>query len=132
MKLNIGVCRNESARSLADARWMLPQLPTAVKHRNRDRDAMRVLTPMLLLASCRMPSVEAFTGLSPAPRAVQGQVSSRHTSVSTRVGVRQRRCAAGTSSAVMMAKPTGAELAKETKVDPAVVEAALVEEDKNV
>lgn len=94
---------------------------------------MRVLTPMLLLAGCRLPSVESFTGLTPTPRTMQRQMYSHHTSVSKGIGVRQRRCAVGTAgTAVMMAKPTRAELAKETKIDPAVVEAALVEEDKNV
>lgn len=77
---------------------------------------------MLLLAGCRLPSVESFTGLTPMPRATQ-QRQVYHTSVSR---VHQR------GTAVMMVKPTEAALAKETRVDPAVVEAALVEEDKNV
>lgn len=90
---------------------------------------MRVLTPILLLVGCRVPYIEGFTGLTLSPRATQRQAYP--TSLSTEV--RQRRCTAGTTTAVMMAKPVGeATLAKEAKVDPAVVEAALVEEDKNV
>lgn len=84
---------------------------------------------MLLLAGCRVPSVECFTGLTPTPRVTQRQARSYPTSVSGLV--RQRRCAAGTA-VTMMAKPKDAAVAKEAKVDPAVVEAALVEEDKNV
>eukprot|EP00903_Cladosiphon_okamuranus_P015741 g14529.t1 len=94
---------------------------------------MRFLAPVLFLAGCRLPSVEGFTGLTPTPHAKQRQVYSYHTSVSKGGGVRQKRCAAGIGAGTaVMAKPTGAELAKETRIDPAVVEAALVEEDKNV
>eukprot|EP00752_Nemacystus_decipiens_P008396 g7506.t1 len=46
-------------------------------------------------------------------------------------GVRQRRPCAG-AAMVMMAKPPEAAMVKDTRVDPAAVEAALVEEDKNV
>lgn len=92
---------------------------------------MRVLTPMLLLAGCQVPSVEGFTGLTPTPRAMQRQAYPYPTSSSLSGVVRQRRCGAGTT-VVMMAKPTEAAVAKDAKVDPAVVEAALVEEDKNV
>lgn len=95
---------------------------------------MRVLTPMLLLVGCRVPSVESFTGLALTPRATQ-QRQARPTSLPTTTGVRQRhqqqQCS-GVTTAVMMAKPTEAALIKEKQADPAVVEAALVEEDKNV
>lgn len=90
---------------------------------------MRVLTPLLLLVGCRVPSVESFTGLVLPPRATQIQAYPTSVLPTTSSVVRQRhRCAA-----VMMAKPeTQAALAKGTQIDPAVVEAALVEEDKNV
>lgn len=83
---------------------------------------------MVLLVCCWLRSVESFTGFAMPLRATQSQVYP--TSLST--GIRQRRSAAVTTTAVMLAKPARAALAKETKVDPALVEAALVEEDKNV
>lgn len=88
---------------------------------------MRVLTPMLLLVGCQLRSVESFTGLAFSPRATQRQAY--RTSLATNVRQRPR-----TVTTVKMAvkPPAEAGLAKEAKVDPAVVEAALVEEDKNV
>lgn len=87
---------------------------------------MRVLTP-LLLVGCLIPGMESFTGLAPA-RVMQRQrqVASFPTASSSS---RPRRH--GADVMILAAKSTAAAPA-ETRVDPSVVEAALVEEDKNV
>lgn len=93
---------------------------------------MRVLTPLLLVA-CWLSGIESFTGLAPL-RTVQRQASSRPCFIpaaplstrdhGTHPGMRPRR--------VMMAAKPPAALAQEERVDPTVVEEALIEEDKNV
>jgi len=85
---------------------------------------MRVLTP-LLLAGCLMMGTESFTGLAPA-RVMQRQRQAG--SFST--GSRPRRLP-GADVMILAAQPTSAAPA-EPRVDPSVVEAALVEEDRNM
>ncbi len=91
---------------------------------------MRVLTP-LLLAVCLVPGVESFTGLASA-RVMRRQ---RQTGAFATAGRRPPR--SGADVMILAAKPTAAAAAvaatpADTRVDPSVVEAALVEEDKNM
>lgn len=97
---------------------------------------MRVLTPLLLVA-CWLASTESFTGLAPV-RTVQRQASSRPYRTTTSSppfdaryhgGTHQHQGRRARRGVVMAAKPPAAQ---QERVDPTVVEAALVEEDKNV
>ena len=88
---------------------------------------MRVLTP-LLVAGCLLPGVESFTGLAPCRNRVSSPATLHRTA-----GI-QSRPPGGAACVMIAAKApaAAADAPAETRVDPSVVEAALVEEDKNV
>lgn len=92
---------------------------------------LRQLAPVLV-AGCWLLSVESFTGLTPvAVRRVGAPGFARgtcHVQGSSRQGSR-RRCGKPVV-AVMAAKPGSIE--EKATIDPYVVEAGLVEEDKAV
>lgn len=91
---------------------------------------MRALTPLLLVGGW-LSNVQGFTGLAPA-RVSQRVGAGYSTSSISSSGQLQRGQAQRTCDGIMLAaKPTAA-VAEDTRVDPAVVEAALVEEDKYV
>ncbi|CAM9181224.1 unnamed protein product [Scytosiphon promiscuus] len=94
------------------------------------RSATRALVPLLLVGGW-LSNVQCFTGLAP-PR-----VSQRVCPVSSAASIRspgqlRRGEAPRTCDGVMLAAKPAAAAAEEIRVDPAVVEAALVEEDKYV
>ncbi|CAN0066087.1 unnamed protein product [Pylaiella littoralis] len=95
---------------------------------------MRVLTALLLVA-CWLSSIESFTGLAPVRTAIQRPASRRSSyppsapfAARGQCGTHRGTCARGV---VMAAKPPAASRQEEI-VDPTVVEAVLIEEDKNV
>lgn len=91
---------------------------------------MRALTPILLVLGW-LSSVQCFTGLA-SPRVSQRVSAVSSTSSIKGSGKLHRVTAQRTCDGVMLAaKPTAAPT-EDTRVDPAVVEAALVEEDKYV
>lgn len=98
----------------------------------------RSLAPLLLLAGFCLPSVQCFTGLTTVgvrragSPVVSKSSNAAATLISSRAGRRcrpkQGRC--GTAAVMMVSK--SAALAEEARVDPYVIEAELVEEDKAV
>ncbi|CAN0063387.1 unnamed protein product, partial [Ectocarpus sp. 8 AP-2014] len=98
------------------------------------RGSVRTLAS-LLVAGCWLSSVQCFTGLA-SHRAVRRATLPTRSNAAFSSRVSRRACddgakRRGCGGVMMVSKPSAAEAKGET-VDPAEVEAALVEEDKNV